>query len=629
MCGIGGVVSRGASSEAIHGQLDRMLPHIRSRGPDGCGRLVAPGVGLIHTRLAIIDLSTGDQPIWNEDRTVACVFNGEIYNYRGLTENLRKRGHRFATQSDTEVLVHSYEAFGEDLTDHVQGMFAFAIWDAVKRRLVLGRDRLGIKPLYVAQTRERVAFASAIDAVLSAGISRDVDPVAVAEYMRFQKVPEPRTMYRDIRSLRPGHVAVADVGTGAWTERRYFSLTDTHPPSSSGDGGVAHARHAFERAVASHLVADVEVAAFLSGGIDSSLVVAQGQRLAGRPLRTFSVSFEGEAYDESPYAESVARTLGTIHETIKVTGVSSALVESAIAATQQPFANPSFLPLLRLCERAASRVKVVLTGDGGDEVGFGYPWYRWARMASYVPRRLGPAFGAAALRRLEVAATTSAHLGPLRRPARFLRGALLGDGAASDIWRYDLDWVEARALLKPDLRETLAEYIASPSEREWLGTLDDESALRRVDLAVLLRDEMLPKLDRAGMAFGLEGRVPLLEDEFVQAMLQVPTHVHMAGRRGKALLRRWAEELVPGIDVNRPKHGFDVPIMDWLDGGLRRDLERLVLAPERPAFVDPTVAGDVLRRARAGSKGAATSLYAMLVAELWQEMQDPHRRPLS
>jgi asparagine synthase (glutamine-hydrolysing) len=611
VCGIAGIVRPNASPEDVSAALDRMLPGIASRGPDGTARFCAPGLGLLHTRLAIIDLVTGDQPMWNEMRTVGCVFNGEIYNYRELTRRLSER-HRFATQSDTEVLVHLYEEYGEDLVDHLHGMYAFAIWDEPKRRLVLGRDRLGIKPLYVARLGAGgFAFASAIDSLLDAGASREPDAEALALLLRFHKIPEPRTVCRGVRALPPSHVAVVDTATGAVRERRFHAL---RRPPREGDGDVRSARQAFERAVGTHLVADVEVAAFLSGGIDSSLVVAQAQRMAGRPLRTFCVSFRGAgSHDESEHAARVAKAIGTRHETIDVATAPADALRDAVRAAQQPFAVTSFVPLLLLCRAAARHVKVVLTGDGGDEVGFGYPWYRWMRAGALLPSSLRSPALASVLRSLERRAGPRA----VRRGLKLGRGVLRGDAPGSDSWRYEQTAEEAVALLRPEHRP--AAPPRSPFEEAWAGDLDPVDALRRADLEVLLRDEMLPKLDRAGMAHGLEGRVPLLDDDFVDAMIAVPARVHMRDPHGKALLREWARELVPACDVQRPKHGFDVPIRAWLEDGLGAEVKRLLFEERPRGIVDPAAARALWRRVRAGVPGAAHAMYAALMVEWWFE----------
>jgi asparagine synthase (glutamine-hydrolysing) len=621
VCGIAGLIDRRAGNGDLRAALDRMYPGIASRGPDGRGQLFGDGVALLNARLSIIDLVTGDQPVWNEDGTVGCVYNGEIYNYRELQQSLIRRGHRLATSGDTEVLVHLYEEHGARLVDHLHGMFAFAIYDRPNGRVVIARDRLGIKPLYVAHLGSRVAFGSSLSSLLALGASSDPDPASLLQYLRFYKVPEPRTAFRAVSALLPGHVMTIDVATGSVGLERFYEL----PPVTVDQGprdittAVAEARSAFEQAVNSHLVADVEVGAFLSGGIDSSLVVAQAQLASSKPIRTFSVAFTGgRDYDESPFAEAVARALGTKHETIEVRPVPAELLRAAITATGQPFAVASFLPLLALSRVASQAVKVVLTGDGGDEVAFGYPWHRWMRRP--IPVRLLPRRHriASDLLLLERGASKHPWLRPVRRAARLARGAVLGGAAASDAWRYDLTSSEALSLLHPDLRvEATRAGDFSPTAAAWLG--EGPEALRRADLQVLLRDEMLPKLDRAGMAHGLEGRVPLLDDEFVSAMLAVPADAHLRHRHGKAVLRAWASELLPAVDLDRPKHGFDVPMAKWLRTGLRTDMERLLFHPSRPGLVDPDGARGVYRRMESGVPGAAHTMFALLLAELWAE----------
>jgi asparagine synthase (glutamine-hydrolysing) len=618
MCGIAGIASRTGRPEVVAQDLERMLPGIASRGPDGVGRLVDGGVGLLHTRLAIIDVATGDQPIWNETRTVACIFNGEIYNFRRLRDDLRARGHSFRTQSDTEVLVHLYEDHGVDLLSHVHGMFAFAIFDRSRRTILVARDRLGIKPLYFSPTDGGFAFASSIESLLAVGASRDLDPEAIAQYLRFHRVPEPRTAFRGVRTLLPGHAAVIDAERGTMKAHRFYALPRPLQRLRRKDipDAVSEARSALRSAIESHLVADVEIAAFLSGGIDSSLVVAEAQRALGRPIRTFCVSFRGaEGYDESAFAERVAKGIGTRHETVVVSAGAPELLRAALRAAQQPFAIASFLPLLLLCEQAAKSVKVVLTGDGGDELAFGYPWYRWMRSTQWVPRP-GLRSISQAVRAME---GLSADLGlhRTRRAMKFARGVLMATRSSADAWRYELTEEESTNLLRPEFRPL--SMPASPTEDAWNDREEAVAALRRADMEVALRDEMLPKLDRAGMAFGLEGRVPLLDDDFVEAMSRIPARTHMSDSRGKAVLRAWAREMVPGIDAERPKHGFDVPIRAWLLHDLREDVDRLLLDPSRRGLVDAQAAARVWRRVVAGTPGAAHAAYAMLMAELWFE----------
>jgi asparagine synthase (glutamine-hydrolysing) len=601
-----------------------MWPGIASRGPNGRGELAIPRVGLLHSRLAVIDLATGDQPIWNEARSVACVFNGEIYNYRELRAQLLARGHTLTTTSDTEVLVHLYEDLGPDLLGQIRGMYAFAILDQRQQTLFVARDRLGIKPLYHSRLRGGFAFASAIDSLLALNVSRDPDPQAVAEYLQFNKVGEPRTAYREVQALRPGHFAMVKLeGTPRLEEMPFFELPSPARKSTSKvdvDESIAEARAALERSVKRHLVADVEVGAFLSGGIDSSLVTALAQRSASRPLRTFSIGFKGHGkLDESSFAEEVARKLGTNHETFDFSSPPLELLRGALSAAQQPFAIASFLPLLVLSKQAAKSVRVVLTGDGGDEVGLGYSWYRWAKYSRQAGWPSPPPGAVRAILAMERRVSQYAKLRPVRRALRFARGAVVGGPRASDAWRYDLTSADALQLLREEHRPQASASSASPTERSWDWSLASPEALRSADLSVLLRDEMLPKLDRAGMAFGLEGRVPLLDDDFVAAMMRVPISAHMEHRFGKSLLRRWLGEVMPGVDFERPKHGFDVPIASWLNESLAPELDRLILNPSKPGLTRPAANRELRARAKAGVPGAAHSLYAVLMVELWFE----------
>jgi asparagine synthase (glutamine-hydrolysing) len=606
MCGIAGVV---APSQRIAETLDAMWPGIASRGPDGRGSHIEAGVGLLHSRLAIIDLVTGDQPIFNEDRTVACVFNGEIYNHLALRDELVARGHIFASRSDTEVLVHAYEEYGDAFVDRLRGMYAFAILDRGRRRVLVARDRLGIKPLIVARHAGGWLFASAIASLVDAGVNRAIDSHALAQYLRYYKVPEPATIYRDVRTVPPGHGLIIDVDGATATTQRLRRPVRFQPASDLRDA-EERARSSFTESVRSHLIADVEVGAFLSGGIDSTLVIAEAQRLHASPLRTFSFAFAGHAsYDETHFAEAVARGIGTRHETIEVTIEPRDLVRLALSATHQPFAVASFLPALLLSRAAAKHVKVVLTGDGGDEIACGYPWHAWAERTPSIPLPGAPYVA-------HLAANAASGIRPLRRALKFASGMFASGGARVEHWRYDVSTADACDLLRSDLR---ANAPSSPFVEGWNHTLRGGDAARLTDVDVLLRDEMLPKLDRAGMAWGLEGRVPLLDDDFVDAMMTIPCARQLDDPRGKFLLRRWAKALCPELDVLRPKHGFDVPILSWLQGSLRDDLQRLVLSPQRESLFHYEAAQRMWRRAIDGTPGAAHAVYAILLASLWYE----------
>jgi len=627
MCGIAGVVRPAARTVELNRALDEMWPGIATRGPDGQGRLVRAGVGLLNTRLAIVDVLGGDQPIWNADQSVGCVFNGEIYNFPVLKQRLQGAGHRFATNCDTEVFVHMYEEVGASLVDDLHGMFSFAIYDARRGEVLIGRDRLGIKPLYLAPIPGGLAFGSSIRSLLGLGVSGDPDVTALAEYLRFYKVGEPRTAYRDIRTLLPGHTVTIDVCSAKATQRRFFQIADLKAAEDIVDvrEAEASARSAFEEAIRSHLVADVEVGAFLSGGIDSSLVVAEAQRVARRPLRTFSIAFVGaDGFNEAPWAEKVANHLGTNHETIEVRSAPLELLYESLDACDQPFAIASLMPMLSLSRAASRHLKVVLTGDGGDETGLGYPWYRWMGRTASGPGLAHPIVPRTLLGVERLATRVGSKR--VRRAAKFARGAVLGGAAASDAWRYDLTAENALSLLSSEFRSLAgSEGGASPTARAWITGLGSVDALRRADLSVLLRDEMLTKVDRATMAAGLEARVPLLDDAFVAAMVAVPTWRHLEHPGGKALLRKWLRQAVPGLDLDRPKHGFDVPIQQWLRADLRPEVDRLLLKRVGPGLIDSPAARAVWSRAEAGAPGAGHTVYAMLLAELWFERQQSSR----
>lgn len=627
MCGIACVVRPRIGGRQIHWDLDRMRPGIAPRGPDGTGRFVEAGLGLLNTRLAVMDPSRGAQPMWNESGDIACVYNGELYGFRSTADRLKARGHRFSTTSDTELLVHLYEDHGAELVEHLSGMFAFAIYDRHAATLLLARDRLGMKPLYWASLPDGYAFASSISSLVALqGVSRDPDAVSIAHFYRYYKVPEPDTAFGSVKAIPPGHRVRVDLRTGALACERYHDWPP-EPPDRNIDGDCeAIARDSLRRAVASHVDADVEVGAFLSGGVDSSLVVSEAQRLIRRPLRTYSVSFPGHrGFDEARQAENVAQSLGSRHETVEVTGAPVELIRDALAAAQQPFAVASFIPLLSLSRRAAMDIKVVLTGDGGDEVGVGYRWYRLMRQLRKLPHLSFLSQGAPALHALERAVSGSPRGAAVRRALKFARGAILDDPGTVDAWRYDLSATGARDLLAPGYREVARTHDRkSPNALAWRHDLPPVESFRQADLEVLLRDEMLPKVDRASMAAGLEARLPLLDDTFVASMRAVPIREHLAHPSGKTLLRRWATEQIPGFDPEQPKHGFDVPIHSWLRGGLNGELHRLLLDHGGPSLCDRAAARKVVRRMDAGVPGAAHTAFALVIGELWFEELNSH-----
>jgi asparagine synthase (glutamine-hydrolysing) len=561
MCGIVGIVDVSGRHPVDADSLRRMNDSLFRRGPDDAGYLVEGRVGLAMRRLSIIDLATGHQPIHNEDKTVSVVFNGELYNYRELAAYLSRRGHRFATTSDTEVLVHLYEEHGERGVERLRGMFAFALWDRARQALVLARDRLGIKPLYYATTPQGFVFASELHALVQhPGVPRHVRTAGVAAYLRYGYVPDPLTILYGVHKLPPGHVLV--VRDGAVGEpRRYWRSTDffrggaaPHREEEAADALWEHV----ESAVRSHLVSDVPVGAFLSGGVDSTAVVALMTQQAGAPVQTFSVGFREPGYDELPWARRVAERFGTDHHELVVAPHDVGVLDTVLDALDEPLADASAIPTYLVSRLARHHVKVVLTGDGGDELFAGYDRYVVDHRRRLLGR-LGDAGLGGGLRVLSDAL-------PERTPGRnYLYNLSLPRAA-----RY-LDAISIfpeRALVglvDPEVARASTPLDASLASSDGLDAL---SRFQDLDLNTYLPGDILTKVDRMSMANSLEARVPLLDHKLVEFACALPARLRLRRGRTKYLLRRALRGRVPDEVLTRPKQGFGVPLRAWFGARL-------------------------------------------------------------
>jgi len=557
MCGIFGLLGKDRERLASASVLEDMARAIVHRGPDGGGFHVDGAFGMGMRRLSIIDLQTGDQPLANEDGTVWVVFNGEIYNYRELRGELAARGHRFLTASDTEVIVHLYEEIGEACVERLRGMFALALWDAPRRTLLLARDRLGIKPLYYADTPKGLVFGSELKALLrSPWVARGVDGHAVRAYLSYGYVPDPLSILEGVAKLPPGHTLTMKEGRPAVC-RRYWS------PAAffSGGGALRDEREAeaqlLERltdAVRSHLVSDVPLGAFLSGGVDSTTVVALMAQEMGAPVKTFSIGFREAGYDERPWARQVAECFGTEHHELLVGPEDLGVLDDVLAAVDEPFADPSSIPTYIVSRLAREHVKVALSGDGGDELFAGYDRY----LVDHRRRLIGLAGDAG-----------------LGAPLKLLSAALpAGTPGKNYFYNLSLPRMEryldavslfpARAL--GDLLETnSANGRGMPFDaavKEGRG-LDPLSRLQHLDLLTYLPGDILTKLDRMSMAVSLEARVPLLDHPLVEFACGLPARLRLRGGETKLLLKRLLRGRVPEAVLTRPKQGFAVPLEAW------------------------------------------------------------------
>lgn len=572
MCGICGFLATGPGLP--ESTLLRMNDSIQRRGPDGAGHYFDGTVGLAMRRLAIIDLAGGRQPIFNEDRTVCVVFNGELYNYREVRGRLEAKGHRFSTDSDTETLVHLYEEYGADLPVHLEGMFAFAVWDLKTRTLLLGRDRLGIKPLYIAETSAGIVFGSEIKCLLESGaVSTEMDFQALDEYLTYTNVPSPRTIYREIRQLPPGATLTCRVD-GYRKQATYWQIPQGTDHSRSEAEWHAETESALLAAVTSHLVSDVPVGAFLSGGVDSGVMVAMMADILGRPVETFTVGFNnaGSSFiDERVYARALAQRYKLNHHEIDVTPDFEEIVSDIVTSFDQPFADDSVVPSYYVSKFAATKVKVAMTGLGGDELFGGYRRHlgvmlgdRYARVPGWLRERV--------IRPIVQAIPESANSSDVvDHLKRFVRA-----GSATAPARYQdnmatLQWSARRDLYLPDVAARMnaaqTEQIMSGPFAEGAISSSLERALR-TDLQTYLVDDILTLSDRLSMWHSLELRVPYLDHRFVELAARMPSSLKIRGTQQKYLLKRIAERWLPRDMIYHKKQGFEAPMGRWLRGPL-------------------------------------------------------------
>ncbi|MEX0993545.1 MAG: asparagine synthase (glutamine-hydrolyzing) [Solirubrobacterales bacterium] len=618
MCGICGIAVRnGEADPAAVAAMNEVMVH---RGPDSSGALVDGPVGLAMRRLSIIDLAGGDQPIANEDETVHVIQNGEIYNYRELRAGLRERGHRFETSSDTEVLVHLYEERGPGFVEELRGMFALALWDKIEQRLLLARDRFGIKPLYYRSHGDVLSFASELKAlVCQPGFSREVDLDALEAFLAFNSIPAPLTIYEQAHKLPAGHLLIWH--KGEISLRRY-----SRPKPASADRVRAEdeqtlaeeLRERLRDSVRAHLVADVPVGVLLSGGVDSSALAALAAHESSHQISTFSIGFEEHSFNELEQARLVAERYGTDHHELILRPDAVELLPKLVDAFDEPFADSSALPTYLVSQLASRSVKVALSGEGGDELFGGY--------YTYVADMLAPRVGrvASALRPLIERLPSSDRKVSLEyRAKRFARGAHLPALERHHAWK-EIFSDEARAeLLRPDRRGALDPvdlYRARYAETDGAPQL---ARLQDVDLGIYLADDLLVKTDRASMAHSLEVRVPFCDSVVAELALALPTHHKVRGLSKKRLLRKAVSTLIPKQVLHGRKQGFSIPAASWLRGELE-PFAREVLSPAsvaRQGYLRPEVVSALLDDHVCGRHDNSRQLWGLLAFAMWHERQ--------
>ncbi len=624
MCGICGVAG-GEPSESQE-LVGRMCDAMVHRGPDDEGGIQLDGVTLGSRRLSIIDIAGGHQPIHNEDSTVWVIQNGEIYNHLELRKLLVSAGHKFTTQSDTEVLAHGYEEWGESMVERLNGMFAFAVLDRRRRRVLLARDRMGIKPLHYAVDGKRLVFASELKCLLCDPVlRRDIDPVALDEYLALEFVPSPRSIVRGISKLPPAHTLEWWLGSGIHRLHRYWSPTLEEENGSRGrslDEECDELRTVLRESVRKELISDVPLGVFLSGGIDSSAVTAMMSQL-GTEVKSFSVGFAERSFDESRYARQVAQHLGTDHHELTLEpSMLLNLIPKLPTLLDEPLGDASIIPTYLLSAFTRRHVKVALGGDGGDELFAGYPTVQAHRLAGYynrAPRLLRKGLIEPVVGRLPV---SRANLSFDFRAKRFVSGAAHPVHERHRRWMGSFTAEERTALLSSDVRDRLAAGgHVKLSELDGAELRDPINQVLLMDMRLYLENDILVKLDRASMMASLEGRVPLLNNDFVEYATRLPLTMKLRGLRSKFLLKRALRGLLPDSILNRPKKGFGIPVADWFRGPLKEQMLS-VLSPERIArkgFFDGAAVAALVGDHLAGRRDNRKQLWTLFVFELWHD----------
>jgi asparagine synthase (glutamine-hydrolysing) len=618
MCGICGVASP-TPLPAQRARLDRMNETLVHRGPDSGGIFLEDGAGIAARRLAIIDLETGDQPLTNEDGSIAVVQNGEIYNYRELRDQLVRSGHRFRTRGDTEVLAHLYEERGLAFAEPLRGMFAVAVVDRRRRRVVLARDRFGIKPLYYRLAGRTLSFASELKALLSQpDVSRELDPCALEAFLTFSFVPAPLSIFRDIRKLPPGSVLSWEAQSGSEVSIEQFSAPVPATPDEMRRERVEdlaeELRERLRDSVRAHLVSDVPVGILLSGGIDSSTLTALACQIGGR-VDTFTIGFEERGFDERSRARLVAERYDTNHHEAVLHPDAVELLPALAETFDEPFGDSSAIPTFLVSRLAREHVKVVLTGEGGDELFGGYDLYSGHALA----RTLAPV--ASLLRPLadRLPASTGRASSLDSRAKRFAHGAGLAALERHCAWRSIFTAEERNALFRRELQVGPRPIDLLRESYDASAGADDLARLMSVDLRLFLADDMLVKTDRATMAHSLEARTPLLDSVVSDLALRLPSELHVRRLGKKRLFRRAVAPLLPREVMRGPKRGFSLPVGAWLRGPLAPIVQE-TLAPERvrkQGFFETTAVTALVEAHASGRVDNSRKLWALLTFSLW------------
>jgi asparagine synthase (glutamine-hydrolysing) len=635
MCGITGWANLDSfthkpdgAHELLHAMCERMV----HRGPDSEGLFVSGSVALGMRRLAIIDLVTGEQPVFNEDKTIVVILNGEIYNYRELRADLEKHGHSFRSASDTEVLPHLYEQYGDQMVSHLNGMFAFALWDEKRRRLFIARDRFGEKPLYWGVFDNTFLFASEPKVLLAhPAVKPSLNLQALRQYLSFDYIPAPLSIYEGINKLPAAHQL--SVENGRVSVNCYWKLSYARrEPVPSVEEASEQLRDLLAEAVRMRLVSDVPLGVLLSGGIDSSTVAAFAVRASSEPVKTFSISFAESSFDESAYARQVAKFLGTDHHEERLSANLAAHLVSEIGSwMDEPFSDPSLVPTYLLSRFTRKHVTVALGGDGGDELFAGYPMYaghRWAAFYQHVPSFLRSGVVEPLVRLLPV---KTKNLSFDYKALRFITGAQYDTVARHHVWFGSFTPHQQELLLSDSVLEKTDGDIYQEARRmaEECEDADIVTRMQSVDTRLYLAEDILTKVDRASMAVSLEVRAPFLDPKVAEFAASLPCNYKLRGQKTKYILKKAIADLLPAAVARRGKKGFGVPVAEWLKLKLR-PLARDLLSPERvrrAGVFDPVYVSRLQDEHERGIANHRKLLWTLLMFELWHEsfIETPRR----
>jgi asparagine synthase (glutamine-hydrolysing) len=610
MCGIAGFIDTECAYANAEERIRVMCNLIRHRGPDEQGVWIGNGAALGMRRLSIIDVAGGHQPIFNEDKSILVVFNGEIYNYQSLKQTLQERGHSFQTQSDTEVIVHAYEEFGDDCPRQLRGMFAFALWDKKRQRLLLARDRFGKKPLNYYWDGQRLIFGSEIKSLLAAGIPRAINPIALDEYLVYAYVPTPHTLFRDVQKLPAAHTLIYE--HGQIKLQRYWDVSFT--PSCTDDEATAieRTRDLLEDAIKVRLMSEVPLGVFLSGGLDSSVVVGLMSQMTKQPVQTFSIGFDEDDFSELPYARKVARHFGTDHHEFCVRSDLISVLPQLVWAYDEPFGDSSMLPTYYVSKLAREHVTVVLTGDGGDEIFGGYDHYEREYITNRIPPSLRSLLACASLL-IPDGMRGKKRFGTMHQDlatrcieilARFPRGTrptLYTRDHFATVWRHD-------------------PFEGQKRLYNQVSDLDILTRMQYVDTHAYLPDDILVKVDKATMLNSLEARAPLLDHHLVEYVASLQPELRIRDGKLKYLLKQVAKDFLPPEILARPKRGFAVPIKHWFRGDLTAYASEILRSPTarqrgifNPKFIDTLLS----THAQTTLVNHSSAIWTLLCLELW------------